>query len=36
MRFIEGMAEAGRKFVIILDVDRALNASEMFGETVPS
>ena len=36
MRFIEGMAEAGRKFVIILDVDRALNASEMFGETAPS
>ena len=31
-RFIEGMTEAGKKFVIILDVDRALNASEMFGE----
>jgi purine-binding chemotaxis protein CheW len=31
-RFIEGMTEAGKKFVIILDVDRALNAAEMFGE----
>ena len=31
-RFIEGMTEAGKKFVIILDVDRALDASEMFGD----
>jgi purine-binding chemotaxis protein CheW len=31
-RFIEGMTEAGKKFVIILDVDRALDASEMFVE----
>jgi purine-binding chemotaxis protein CheW len=35
-RFIEGMAEWGRKFVIILDINKALNASEMFGETTLS
>jgi purine-binding chemotaxis protein CheW len=35
-RFIEGMAETGggKKFVIILDVDRALNGTEMFGDLV--
>lgn len=32
--FIQGMAESGRKFVIILNVDRALNAADLFGETV--
>lgn len=32
--FIQGMAEAGKKFVIILNVDRALNAADLFGETV--
>ena len=31
--FIHGMAEAGKKFVIILNVDRALNAADLFGET---
>jgi purine-binding chemotaxis protein CheW len=32
--FIQGMAEAGKKFVIILNMDRALNAAELFGETL--
>jgi purine-binding chemotaxis protein CheW len=31
-RFIRGMAEMGRKFVIILDVDRALDVTELFAE----
>lgn len=31
-RFIQGMAEAGRKFVIILDVDRALDAAELLSD----
>jgi len=31
-RFIEGMAAAGKKFVILLDVDRALDASGMFDQ----
>jgi purine-binding chemotaxis protein CheW len=32
--FIQGMAEAGKKFVIILNMDRALNAADLFGETL--
>lgn len=32
--FIQGMAESGKKFVIVLDIDRSLSAAEMFGETV--
>ena len=35
-RFIEGMAETGNKFVIILDVDRALNGAEMSAELLAS
>jgi purine-binding chemotaxis protein CheW len=31
-RFIQGMAEAGKKFVIILDVDRALDATELLAD----
>ena len=31
-RFIRGMAETGKKFVIILDVDRALDVAELFAE----
>jgi len=34
-RFIQGMAEAGKKFVIILDVDRALDAAELLAEIPP-
>ena len=34
-RFILGMAEAGKKFVIILDVDRALDAAELLAELSP-
>ena len=30
--FIKGMAETGKKFVIILDVDRALDAAELLAE----
>jgi purine-binding chemotaxis protein CheW len=30
--FIKGMTEAGKKFVIILDVDRALDTTDMFVE----
>jgi purine-binding chemotaxis protein CheW len=30
--FIKGMAETGKKFVIILDVDRALDTTDMFVE----
>ena len=30
--FIHGMAETGKKFVIILDIDRSLNAAELLGE----
>lgn len=32
--FIQGLAEAGKKFVIVLDIDRALNISALFQETV--
>ena len=32
--FIHGMAESGKKFVIILNVDRALDAAELFNEAV--
>ena len=31
-KFIRGMAETGKKFVIILDVDRALDVAELFAE----
>ena len=31
--FIRGLAEAGKKFVIVLDIDRSLDAAELFGET---
>ena len=31
-QFIEGMAETGKKFVIILDVDRALDVSELLAD----
>jgi purine-binding chemotaxis protein CheW len=31
-RFIQGMAETGRKFVIILDVDRALDSAELVAD----
>jgi len=34
-RFIRGMAETGDKFVIILDVDRALDVSELFADGLP-
>jgi purine-binding chemotaxis protein CheW len=33
-RFIQGMTEAGKKFVIILDVDRALDTAELLADVV--
>lgn len=35
-RYIRGMAETGKKFVIILDVDRVLDVGEMFVEPAPA
>jgi purine-binding chemotaxis protein CheW len=32
--FIRGLAETGKKFVIILDIDRVLDASDMFEDVV--
>jgi purine-binding chemotaxis protein CheW len=34
-RFIRGMAETGHKFVIILDVNRALDVNELFSDGLP-
>jgi purine-binding chemotaxis protein CheW len=31
--FVKGMAETGKKFVIVLDIDRSLNAAELIGAT---